>query len=98
MAYWPGEDPRRREAVSPPGGVTPNRVRTSARPPATPVNPVRDLLHGLDLVDNYRWLEGDHADPDRMGQVTPEVGSWTDAQNQYTREVLDALPGRAALE
>src|ERR1700683_2158190 len=73
-------------------------VKTSARPPATRVDPVRDSLHGVDLVDNYRWLEGDNTDPDRMGQVTPEVASWTDAQNHYTREVLDGLPGRAALE
>jgi prolyl oligopeptidase len=78
--------------------VTPGGVRTSARPPATRVHPSSDRLHGLDLVDNYRWLEGDNADPDRMGQVTPEVASWTAAQNQYTRAVLDGLPGRAALE
>jgi prolyl oligopeptidase len=73
-------------------------VRTTARPPATRVDPVRDSVHGTDLVDNYRWLEGDNADPAAMGQVTPEVAHWTDAQNQYTRDVLDALPGRAALE
>src|SRR5690606_308540 len=33
-----------------------------------------------------------------MGRVTPEVAAWTDAQNAYTRAVLDALPGRKELE
>lgn len=33
-----------------------------------------------------------------MGRVTPEVAAWTDAQNGHTRAVLDALPGRAAIE
>ena len=98
MAYWRDEDPGQRDVVPQSGRVTHGGVRTSARPPATRVNPVRDSLHGIDLVDNYRWLEGDNANPDRMGQVTPEVASWTDAQNHYTRQVLDELPGRAALE
>ena len=30
--------------------------------------------------------------------MTPEVSAWTDAQNGYTRSVLDNLPGRKALE
>jgi len=33
-----------------------------------------------------------------MGQVTSEVAAWTDAQNAYTRGVLDNLPGRKSLE
>jgi len=54
---------------------------------------VKETLHDKELVDPYRWLEGD-----AKGAVTPEVGAWTDAQNTYTRSVLDNLPGRAALE
>ncbi len=73
-------------------------TRTAARPPATRVEPVTDRLHGVDIVDPYRWLEGDNGDPTRMGQVTPDVAAWTDTQNAYTREVLDNLPGRKALE
>ena len=57
-----------------------------------------DVIHGATIVDEYRWLEGDNTDPADRGKVTPEVGVWTDAQNQYTRQVLDNLPGRAALE
>src|SRR6187549_3485128 len=69
-----------------------------AKPPATRQEPVTDTLHGQAVVDPYRWLEGDNSNPERMGQVTPEVAAWTDAQNAYTRAVLDALPGRKALE
>jgi prolyl oligopeptidase len=72
--------------------------RTSAVPPATRVEPVTDELHGVAVVDNYRWLEGDNSNPADAGRVTPEVAAWTDAQNRYTREVVDNLPGRAALE
>ena len=72
--------------------------RTTATPPSTRIAPVVDTLHGLQITDNYRWLEGDHSKPDDQGQVTPEVAAWTDAQNAYTRAVLDTLPGRQALE
>ena len=68
------------------------------KPPATRVEPVTETLHGVAETDPYRWLEGDDSNPRRMGQVTAEVAAWTDAQNAYTRSVLDALPGRKALE
>ena len=70
----------------------------AAKPPATRVEAVTEKLHGVEIVDNYRWLEGDNSNPERMGQVTPEVGAWTDLQNAYTRSVLDNLPGRKELE
>jgi prolyl oligopeptidase len=72
--------------------------RAAAEPPDTRSEPVRDVLHGREIVDRYRWLEGDNSDPANQGKVTPEVAAWTDAQNQYTRDVLDRLPGRPALE
>ena len=72
--------------------------RTSAKPPATKAEPVEETLHGVAITDRYRWLEGDNSDPADQGKVTPEVAGWTDAQNRYTRSVLDALPGRQALE
>ncbi len=68
------------------------------QPPATRVDPVTETLHGVSFADPYRWLEGDNSNPDRMGQVTPEVAAWTDAQNAYTRAVLDGFPSRKALE
>ena len=57
-------------------------------PPATRVVTISEKIHGVDVTENYRWLEQDN----------PEVASWTDAQNQFTRRVLDNIPGRRALE
>ena len=68
-------------------------LATTAAVPPTEQRPVTQMLHGSSLVDPYRWLEGDE-----HGELTPEVSAWTDQQNAYTREVLDQLPGRAALE
>jgi len=56
------------------------------------------MVQGTEIADPYRWLEGDNSNPEQMGKVTPEVAAWTDAQNAYTRSVVDALPGRAELE
>ncbi len=71
---------------------------TLAAPPATDARPVTDTVHGVELTDPYRWLEGDNANPDQMGKIDDEVIAWTDDQNAYTRGVLDNLPGRRALE
>lgn len=73
-------------------------VTTSAKPPATRIETVTDTLHGVAIQDDYRWLEGDNSNPAQMGKSNAEVSAWTDAQNAYTRSVLDTLPGRAALE
>lgn len=69
-----------------------------AGPPETRREPVTDEMHGVKVVDEYRWLEGDNSNPAQMGKITPEVAAWTDAQNAYTRSILDALPGRRELE
>lgn len=72
---------------------------TLAAPPATEARPVTDTIHGVDLTDPYRWLEGDNSDPENMGLLTEEVDAWTTLQNDYTRSVLDGLqPARAELE
>ncbi len=73
-------------------------VSALAAPPASRVEPVKDALHGVEITDNYRWLEGDNSDPQHMGKITDEVAAWTDAQNAYTRSLLDNLPGRQKLE
>src|ERR1700693_5946350 len=65
-----------------------------AQPPATsgpavaPKKPVTDVYQGVSVTDDYRWLEN-YSDP--------AVRSWSDAQNQYARKYLDALPVRTAL-
>ncbi len=68
------------------------------RPPVTRTEPEKDTLHGVEIVDPYRWLEGDNADAAAAGRVTTDVASWTDAQNAHTRQILDNLPGRTSLE
>src|SRR5207247_2583039 len=73
-------------------------TQSAGKPPETPARPVKHALHGVEITDNYRWLEGDNSDPKAMGKMTPEIAKWTDSENAYTRHVLDNLPGRKALE
>lgn len=61
---------------------------TAAKPPVAPVRPVTDDYYGTKVVDNYRYMEN---------LKNPEVQKWMKAQAEYTRAVLDSLPGRAAL-
>jgi prolyl oligopeptidase len=56
--------------------------------PPTPRRPVVDTYHGVEVVDDYRWLE-DRADPG--------VREWSDAQNRVARAHLDGLPSLAIL-
>lgn len=62
-----------------------------ARPeyPETRREAIVETIHGVEVADPYRWLES---------VEDTEVQAWVDAQNGYSRGVLDALPGRAALE
>ena len=62
----------------------------AAEPPQTPRREVKETLHGNTIIDPYRWLEPLEAE-------SPEVMEWTEAQNQYTRDVLDQLPCHAQL-
>ncbi len=59
----------------------------SAYPP-TKVNPVVEKIHGVEVVDPYRWLEDGGS---------PAVKEWTDQENALTRSVLDKLPDRAKI-
>jgi prolyl oligopeptidase len=54
---------------------------------------VKEMIHGVEISDRYRWLEGDE-----KGVATAEVKKWTTEQNARTRAVLDGLPGRGKLE
>jgi prolyl oligopeptidase len=53
--------------------------------PATLKKPVVDEYHGVKVSDDYRWLEN---------WDDPAVRAWSDAQNQRTRNYLDALAVR----
>ena len=57
-------------------------------PPPTRQDNVREVLHGVAIVDPYRWLED---------QASPETRAWIEAQNRYTLGVLDGAPGRGAI-
>src|SRR5438132_12898467 len=59
------------------------------RNPQTPKKPVSDDYQGVKIQDPYQWLEKDD---------DPEVKSWSNAQNQRTRQYLDKLPYRASIE
>src|SRR5947207_2387983 len=62
--------------------------KPSAYPPTRKDNVV-DKLHGVEVADPYRWLEdGDGKD----------VQDWVKAQNEYTRSLLDPLPGREKMK
>ena len=58
-------------------------------PPTTRTDNVKETLHGLDVVDPYRWLED---------QESKETRDWIDNQNRHTQSILSALPGREALK
>jgi prolyl oligopeptidase len=55
----------------------------------TPKKPVSTKYQGVTVDDPYQWLEKDDE---------PEVKAWSDAQNQQTRQYLDQLPDRVAIE
>ena len=63
-------------------------VFAQAPPPAAPVREVTDTYFGQAVVDPYRWMES---------TKDPEVAAWMKAQNDYTRAVLDRIPGRKEL-
>ncbi|MBD3402777.1 prolyl oligopeptidase family serine peptidase [candidate division GN15 bacterium] len=60
----------------------------SVAPPPTPPDTVVDTIHGVEVVDPYRWLENG-ADPD--------VQAWTEAQYRYFRAYVETCPGRDEL-
>src|SRR5881296_3610228 len=63
---------------------------SAAKPiPETPKKPVSTSYQGVTVDDPYQWLEEDN---------DPQVKAWSDAQNQRTRQNLDKLPDRAAIE
>ena len=72
----------------------------SAAPPSTDRQATSYTLQGVTIEDPYLWLEGSDA-PEFEGEdaeLDERVSVWTDAQNGYTRAVLEGLDGRAALE
>lgn len=48
-------------------------------PPESQVDPVTDVFHGVEFVDDYRWLED---------QESVETRSWIAAQNEYAETII----------
>src|SRR5215471_9572065 len=57
-------------------------------PPKAEVKIVVDDYHGRKISDPYRWLED---------AKSPETQRFVDAENAYTQQVLESLPGREQL-
>lgn len=74
-----------------PVAATPEPPRPQAMlivPPETRMETVVDTVFGVAIPDPYRWLEDD---------ASPEVASWTRAQNAFTQAMLGSHPGRAEI-
>lgn len=56
--------------------------------PATPKRPVVDTYFGIQVTDNYRWLENG---------ASPEVKQWVAAEDAHTAAWMDKLPQRNAI-
>jgi prolyl oligopeptidase len=54
-------------------------------PPPTQVEPVTEVLHGVEITDPYRWLEV---------QNSPRTRKWLEEQDAYTRAYFAAIPER----
>src|SRR5580658_2436823 len=54
-------------------------------PPFSAPEPVTEILHGVPVLDPYRWLED---------QNSPRTRGWIENQTRYAREYLDNIPGR----
>ena len=61
---------------------------SAASPPKAEKRPVEETMHGMKIVDDYRWLEDG---------TSAETQKWVSAEMAYTRSVLDPLPGRDAI-
>ncbi|MEE9166517.1 MAG: prolyl oligopeptidase family serine peptidase [Candidatus Neomarinimicrobiota bacterium] len=61
------------------------QVPTPGTPPETRKDNVKEIIHGVEVVDPYQWLED---------QESPETREWIDEQNAYSKPILDSLPRR----
>jgi prolyl oligopeptidase len=57
-------------------------------PPLAEKRPLTETLHGVEITDNYRWLED---------ASSPETQKWVEQEMAYTQSILDPLPGREAI-
>src|ERR1700722_19934806 len=60
-------------------------AHTVDAPPPTTVEPVTEVLHGIEITDPYRWLED---------QNSPRTRKWLEEQAEYTRKYFVSIPDR----
>ena len=48
-------------------------------PPDTRITTVTDVMHGVEISDDYRWLEE---------QGAPETRAWIEDQNAYAEDII----------
>lgn len=53
--------------------------------PETKKIKVVEKMHGIEIIDNYRWLEK---------VKDPQVQTWLTGQNKFSRKILESLPQR----
>ena len=58
-------------------------------PPCSPAEVVSEILHGVEVLDPYRWLED---------QQSARTRAWIAEQHRYTRSYFDALAGRDRIQ
>ena len=51
----------------------------------------KDVFHGVEVADPYRWLE-------ENVHESEEVAAWIDAQNELTQEFLGSIESRSAIK
>jgi prolyl oligopeptidase len=56
--------------------------------PKTRTDNVKEVIHGIEITDPYRWLEDGNS---------PETRQWIESQNKYTNVSIGSLAGREAL-
>jgi hypothetical protein len=54
-------------------------------PPKTQVDNVKEIIHGVEVSDPYRWLED---------RESPETEQWIENQSKYAEAIIGSLPGR----
>jgi prolyl oligopeptidase len=64
------------------------KAPASSTVPKAEKRPLEEIMHGVKIVDNYRWLEDGKS---------PETQKWVEEEMAYTRSVLDPLPGRDSI-
>jgi prolyl oligopeptidase len=56
--------------------------------PNSSVEPFTDVLHGVEITDNYRWLEDGNSS---------QTKTWVTEQNEFSRAYLEQCPEREVL-